>query len=457
MPERSPEEREAARLERERRRAERAGSVDYEPEPKRGPEPGRERESAPELEPNGGAQEIEDEWDEPEPEYDGEGALGVKRVSRLQRMPSDRRKPPRRREPRRAPRPRRRVTSRGGRFLALVALILTGAVLWFLYSLFQPFHASGHGRVTVTIPARASASEIGDVLANKGVISSSFFFGLRATLDGERSHLRSGTYHLKLDMSYSDVLKVLTTAPPAVPTTTLTLIEGKSRQQIDALLRSQHIHGSYIAATRHSRLLDPTKYGAPHSTPDLEGFLFPSTYQLRKPVDIGALVADQLTTFKQRFARVNLSYARSKHLTPYAVLTIASIIEDEAAAVHDYPLVAAVIYNRLKDHIPLGMDSTTRYEFNDWNHPLTNSQLAAHSPYNTRLNPGLPPTPIGNPGIAAIDAAAHPARTNYLYFVAGVCQNGRSVFSSSYQQFLRDSAKYQNARAQRGGRSPVNC
>ena len=151
----------------------------------------------------------------------------------------------------------------------------------------------------------------------------------------------------------------------------LTLIDGKSRQQIDALLRSQHIRGSYIAATRHSRLLNPVHYGAPRSTPDLEGFLFPSTYQLRTPVNISALVADQLKTFKQQFARVNLGYARSQHLTPYDVLTIASIIEDEAATRHDYPLVASVIYNRLKDHMPLGMDSTTRYEFNDWTHPLT--------------------------------------------------------------------------------------
>ena len=138
------------------------------------------------------------------------------------------------------------------------------------------------------------------------------------------------------------------------------------------------------------------------------------------------------------------------------MLTIASIIEDEAATHHDYPLVASVIYNRLKDHIPLGMDSTTRYEFNDWTHPLTSTQLAAHSPYNTRVNLGLPPTPIGNPGMTAINAAAHPARTKYLYFVAGVCGNGSSVFSSSYQQFLRDSARYQNARARRGG-SPVHC
>jgi uncharacterized YceG family protein len=132
-------------------------------------------------------------------------------------------------------------------------------------------------------------------------------------------------------------------------------------------------------------------------------------------------------------------------------------VEKESATRHDDPLVASVIYNRLKDHIPLGMDSTTRYEFNDYTKPLTQSQLAANSPYNTRLNAGLPPTPISNPGLAAIKAAAHPAQTSYLYFVVKPCGNGSSAFSSSYNQFLADSARYQRARAAKGGNSPTKC
>jgi UPF0755 protein len=143
-------------------------------------------------------------------------------------------------------------------------------------------------------------------------------------------------------------------------------------------------------------------------------------------------------------------------MTPYQVLIIASIVEKEAGTSHDFPLVASVIYNRLHDHIPLGMDSTTRYQFNDYTKPLTQSQLAARSPYNTRLNAGLVPTPIDSPGLAAIQAAAHPAPTNYLYFVVKPCGNGEMTFTSSYSQFLADSAAYQNARA-RLGRSPEKC
>jgi len=353
------------------------------------------------------------------------------------------------------PRGRRRTLLRRGS--AVFVLLLAAAVIWFAVELFQPFHGSGHGRVSVSIPARAGAREVGDLLARRGVVASGFFFYVRATLDGDRGKLLAGTFHLKLDMSYSQALKVLTTPPPAAKVTNVTIIPGESRAQLSARLHKEGIPGNYLAATRHSPLLDPRAYGAPRGAPSLEGFLFPDTYQLREPISLNALISDQLQTFKRTFGRISLAYAHSRHLTAYDVLIIASIIEKESATAHDDSLVASVIYNRLKDRIPLGMDSTTRYEFNDYDKPLTASQLAARSPYNTRLNQGLPPTPISNPGLAALTAAAHPARTNYLYFVVKPCGNGSSVFSSSYSQFLVDSARYQQARAAKGGKSPTKC
>jgi len=340
---------------------------------------------------------------------------------------------------------------------AVVALLLAAALIWFCVELFQPFHGSGHGAVTVSIPPRSGARQVGDLLARDGVVASGFFFYLRATLAGDRGKLLAGTYHLQRDMSYGQALKVLTTPPPAAKVSNVTITPGRTRAQINALLRSQGFRGSYLAATRRSPLLNPAAYGAPRSTPSLEGFLYPDTYQLREPISVAALAADQLAQFRKQFATVSLAYARSRHLTAYDVLIIASIVEEEAATAHDRPLVASVIYNRLKDGIALGMDSTTRYEFNDYTRPLTSSQLSAQSPYNTRLNKGLPPTPIGNPGLSAIEAAAHPAQTNYLYFVAKPCGNGASVFSSNYNQFLADSARYQSARAANGGRSPTKC
>jgi UPF0755 protein len=353
----------------------------------------------------------------------------------------------------REPRPH----SRRRRLLALIPLALAVALVWFLIELFQPFSGSPHGQITVRIPPHSSASQIGDLLASKGVISQSFFFNLRATLGGERGDLRSGTYHLQYGMSYGSVLTALTKAPPAAKVTELTLIPGKSRGQIDALLRSQKIKGSYLADTRRSPLLNPVKYGAPRKTPMLEGFLFPSTYQLVEPINIAQLVAKQLEAFKQNFATIKLGYAERHHLTPYDVLIIASMIEGEASTEQDRRDVASVIYNRLKDGMPLQLDATTRYATDNYTEPLTDGQLNSKSPYNTRNRTGLPPTPIDDPSLASIQAAAQPANTNYLYFVVKPCGNGAEVFTGNYQQFLRESAQYQKARAARGGKSPTHC
>jgi uncharacterized YceG family protein len=338
-----------------------------------------------------------------------------------------------------------------------VALVLAAALIWFCVELFQPFHGSGHGSVTVSIPARSGAGKVGDLLEHKGVIASAFFFKLRATLAGDRGKLLQGTYHLKLDMSYGQVLKALTTPPPAAKVTNVTIVPGRTRSQISRLLHDEGVRGSYVAETRHSRLLSPVAYGAPRSTPSLEGLLFPDTYQLRDPITISALVGDQLREFKRQFATVNTRYARSKHLTPYDVLIIASMVEAEAQTEKDRPLIASVIYNRLKDHMPLQIDATTRYATGNYTKPLTQSQLNSSSPYNTRIHPGLPPTPIDSPALASIEAAAHPARTNYLYFVVKPCGNGEHVFASSYSQFLAEVQRYYSARSAHRGRSPAKC
>ena len=443
--ERTDEDREAARLERERRRAEQDGS---------GPVASREQPEEHE--------EIEQEDDDADFDYeddDDELPAGTKRISRLQRQriaetsgrPARPAKPA---KPRGTP---RRRHSWGLRVLSVVALLLAGGVIWFLVELLQPFHGAGHGSVTVAIPPRSTSSQVGDLLERKGVIDSSFFFDARATLAGDRSDLRAGTYRLKLDMPYSAVLTELTTPPKAAKVSNLTIIEGDTRAKIAAVLHAQHIRGNYLAATRRSPLINLRAFGAPRSLPSLEGFLFPSTYQLRDPIRSSDLVTDQLRTFKQRFATLNLSYARSKHLSPFDVLTIASMVQGEAQTLHDMPLIASVIYNRLRDGMLLGIDATTRYATGNFTTPLTDAQLHSRSPYNTRVHPGLPLGPINNPGMAAIEAAAHPAHTNYLYFVAKVCGNGASVFASNNAQFQRDAQAYQSARAARGGKSPTHC
>ena len=154
---------------------------------------------------------------------------------------------------------------------------------------------------------------------------------------------------------------------------------------------------------------------------------------------------------------MDLAAAKRKNLTPYDVLTIASMVEREAQIARERPLVASVIYNRLKQGIPLGIDATTRFATNNWTKPLTQSQLALNSPYNTRTHQGLPPGPIGSPGLAAIRAAAAPRRTRFLFYVVkpGTC--GEHDFSATDAEFQRDVERYNRERERRGGKSPTNC
>lgn len=351
------------------------------------------------------------------------------------------------------PKTGRRITRR--RALGGIALLIIAAAVWFLVSLFQPFHGSGSGRVIVDVPRGASARTIGDLLARDHVVASGFFFSLRAALAGKRGSFRAGEFALKRDMSYGAAIDALT-GRAAVATPQLLVPEGDTRVQIAAIARAAGIAGDYLHASSHNGNLKPSSYGGPAHASSLEGFLFPATYDVAPATPAKRLVTLQLEAFKRNFADVDLSYARSKHLTPYDVVTIASMIEREAALPSERPLIAAVIYNRLHLRMPLGIDATIRYALNDYTQPLTASQLASDSPYNTRLRRGLPPTPIGNPGLASIQAAAHPAQVSYLYYVVkpGTCGD---AFSTTYAQFQRDVARYQSARAKAGGRSPTSC
>ena len=361
-------------------------------------------------------------------------------------------------------RPARRVPSRGrtrrARAGAIGALVFAAVAVWFLVSLFQPFAGSGSGTVIVEIPKGASASRVGSILERDGVVSSGFFFELRALLDGKRSSLHSGRFQLRHGMSYASAIAALSQPPPAAIVVKVVIPEGFTRAQIAGLAASDTLTGSYLDASRRSSELRPSHYGAPAGTTSLEGFLFPATYELVAGAPSTRLVSAQLLAFKERFGAAFFKSARALGQTPYAVLTVASMVEREAQVSSDRARIAAVIYNRLRAGMPLGIDATIYYAVEQqrgiatYTGELTASQLRIESPYNTRTRKGLPPTPISNPGEASIDAAAHPAHVPYLYYVAGADGCGEQVFSSTYARFQEDVAAYDRAVARNGGKPP---
>lgn len=334
---------------------------------------------------------------------------------------------------------------------ALVALV----VVWFLWSLFQPFHGDGSGRVAVTIPKGSSVSEVADLLDEKGVVDSSTFFQIRVTLEGKRSDLYAGRFTLAEGMSYGAAIDALS-VPPVKRVRTVTVPEGYSRSQAAQLVEEDGVPGSYTKATVRSPYLNPAKYGGKGAR-DLEGFLFPDTFEMKPNAPVEDLVQLQLEDFKRRIEGVDMRYAKSKNLTVFDVLTIASMIEREAGVPGQRKLVASVIYNRLRDGMPLGIDATIRFATGNYTRPLTESELAIDSPYNTRTNTGLPPGPINSPGLAAIEAAAHPAKSDYLFYVnePGTC--GKLAFAKTEDEFFADVEKYEKAREAAGGNSPDSC
>jgi UPF0755 protein len=248
-------------------------------------------------------------------------------------------------------------------------------------------------------------------------------------------------------------------APP--PTTTVSVIqrlhvifpEGFTRQEMadrvgavrQIAIDERHVTPrltpeGYLEATAKAK--PPAAFRQDWPGDKIEGFLFPATYEFTQYTSAAHLARDQLRFFSREWRKVDLRYARSKNLTPYDVLVIASMIEKEVAVPSERPLVAAVIYNRLHLRMPLQIDATTRYGLGiPPTESLTNSNLESSSPYNTRNRPGLPPTPISNPGLASMQAAAHPAPVDYLYFLRKPDKK-HHFFTASQAEFDRKSCEY---------------
>ena len=196
----------------------------------------------------------------------------------------------------------------------------------------------------------------------------------------------------------------------------------------------------YLDATAQAK--PPKPFLKDWNRGSMEGFLFPALYEFTQFTSGKELVSNQLTAFRKAFSLVNLSDARSKNLTPYDVLKIASMIEKETVEPRERKLVSAVIYNRLRNKMPLGIDATIRYGLNiPGTESLTKSAIRSDNPYNSRRFPGLPPTPVANPGLASIKAAAHPAKVDYLYYVR-IPGTKRHFFTASESEFLRKVCEF---------------
>jgi uncharacterized YceG family protein len=465
---RTPEERAAAAAERAARRGATGDNPVLPPQPEPVPEPRPEPKPIPRPDPEPLPEPEPAPAPEPEP-------TAVERAPEPSPRPLPPRPPGRRPLP---PRPGDAKTRRarpapdnlppasgepshwGRRVLALLALVVVGGALWLIYSTFQPGKADGRGAVAVTIPPGSDAGKIGDILVERGVVENATFFNLNATLTGRRGKLKSGDYTFAQDMSNGDALDALVQGPKAkiVKTFSFTIPEGRTRREVVPLVKKAEFEGDYLKATQSAAALRRARrLGLPRSSKNPEGFLFPSTYELLVGATSKDLVERQLQTFAEQMKEVDMAAAKRRNLSRYDVVIIASMVEREAQLDKERPLVAAVIHNRLREGMPLGIDATIRYFENNWTSPLKVSELERDSPYNTRKRKGLPPTPIGNPGLASLKAAAKPSNRDFLFYVVKPGKCGEHAFSSTDAQFAKDVARYNAARDEAGGKSPTTC
>ena len=323
-----------------------------------------------------------------------------------------------------------------GLLLAVIAVAAYGG-LWAYRNFIEGGPAPG-ALTTVTIAKGSSVEDIGSALDRAGIVRSGTAWALKARLNGDDTSLRPGTYSLHRNERYDEIVRALQAGPGGqkAAVVRLTIAEGRAIRDIarDAG-RVAISRKAYLAAVARAR--PPAGYRATGKERlTMEGFLFPSTYELAKPARAAKLVRAQLAAFTVKTAPLSFAAARRRKLTPYDVLIIASMIEREAANAKDRPLISAVIYNRLRQRIPLGIDATIQYRVGSWR-PLTAADLKLKGRYNTRTSRGLPPTPICNPGIAALQAAAHPAKVDYRSYVAIPRDPGRRhFFTKSNDAFL---------------------
>jgi UPF0755 protein len=317
--------------------------------------------------------------------------------------------------------------------VVVLVLIVGGGIVWAAHEA-NPGGKSGHD-VTVRIATGENTEAIGKQLAKAGVIHGDgtlFRYYVKVEGDGP---LYPGTYHLPTNESYDHVISTLS-SPPVPSVDTLAIPEGFTLTEIAARVAAMPgMHftaSSFLALSKSGSVTSPYEPSGKH---DLEGLLFPATYKFQQGTSESAVMSTLEGDFVTEANNLGLKAAAAKlGMTPYDVIKVASIIQGEAKYANDGPRVASVIYNRLKAGWTLGDDSTLVYALRKANPNININKINYNqpNPYNTRLNKGLPPTPIDMPSKTFLEAAMHPAKTTYMYFLE-VNQDGQLGFATTAQ------------------------
>lgn len=329
-----------------------------------------------------------------------------------------------------------------GVVLAAIVLIAGGVGLWVQRQIDPP--GSPGDEVLVLIPAGTSTAGIGEILEDEGVIASTFVWRNLYVRLRNIGPFDAGQYKFRLDSAMPDVIDVLEAGPLAPPFINLTVPEGLTVREIVARLADPERGVERFSAETIQSLLDSGKVRSkyqPAGQRSMEGFLFPDTYRVEEDDDEAEVLKRIVGQLDDTLDELDVTArARALGLTPYEVVIVASLIEEETKVDGERAKVARVIYNRLSQGIPLGIDATSRYEAELAGRSRDDIDFTSNSPYNTRRVAGLPPTPIASPGRASIEAALSPVAGPWIFYVLAD-EAGNHVFTESAAEFERAKAE----------------
>ena len=288
----------------------------------------------------------------------------------------------------------------------------------------------------------ADISYVSDSLKEAGLIQYQWLFEFFCKISHAERKVSPGNYELKSSFDYRALIQNMRAGSGSAVTIDVTFPEGFTMEQIFHRLEENEVcsYEELMEAAANYKynysFLDGLE---PGDASRLEGFLFPDTYQFYVGMQASSAINKFLETFHYLLTADMLKQANDRGMTMKQIVTIASLIEKEAAVdlenqTDDRALIASVIYNRLRENMPLGIDASILYVFPDHEGAPTGEMLAFDSPYNTRMYVGLPPTPICNPSLAAIKAALNPDSTNYYYYALNT-ETGKHEFFTNAEEF----------------------
>ncbi|MDQ2672117.1 MAG: endolytic transglycosylase MltG [Actinomycetota bacterium] len=335
---------------------------------------------------------------------------------------------------------RKRCPKAGSAVLGVVLVLGILGVIYIIYSAATGGEDGSKEAARVQVVKGDTLSDVAAKLEEAGAIESAFVFELQARYEGYGTEIRTGEYTFRPGQASGEILHELTVGRPA-PTITVTIPEGLTIEETAGTVAAD----SSVSATAFEEAARRTDYGyAFLDDPDVkttEGYLFPAKYDFEKGVTARQIVDRLLEQYLLETQEIDFAEAKERlDLTEDQVVTVASLIEKEAASPGEKPLIASVIYNRMRKDTPLQIDATIQYALKRPKANLSLADLKVDSPYNTYEKEGLPPGPICSPGRESLLAALNPANTNYLYYVLEA--NGeKHFFTKSYEDFLREKEK----------------